>query len=67
MPPSTPAPRCLVILLAVTAGLLAPTAFADKTDVVVLLNGDHLTGEVKGLSYGQLRFTTDNMGTVYIE
>ena len=45
---------------------IAPTC-ADKTDVVVLLNGDHLTGEVRELAYGQLMFKTDDIGTLYIE
>ena len=44
-----------------------PALAAPKTDVVVLVNGDRITGEVKELSYGQLEFKTDHMGTVYIE
>ena len=48
--------------------LLAASALAaPKTDVVVLLNGDHVTGEVKGLAQGKLEFNTDNVGTIYIE
>ena len=35
--------------------------------MIVLRNGDHLTGEVKQLSRGQLKLTTDDAGTVYIE
>jgi hypothetical protein len=35
--------------------------------VVVLVNGDRITGEVKELAYGQLKFATDGMGTLYIE
>ena len=50
-------------LLAVTT---AP-ALAARTDVVVLLNGDRITGEVMELSYGQLKYKTDDMGTIYIE
>jgi hypothetical protein len=42
-------------------------AWAAKTDIVVLLNGDRITGEVKELAYGQLKFSTDDMGTLYIE
>ena len=58
---------CLVAL-ALLIGLQAASALAaDKTDVLVLLNGDHLTGEIKELTYGQLKFKTDDMGTVYIE
>jgi hypothetical protein len=43
------------------------TAFAAKTDVVVLKNGDHFTGEVKQLSRGQLKLSTDDVGTIYVE
>jgi hypothetical protein len=35
--------------------------------VVVLENGDHLTGEIKKLDRGRLELSTDDMGTVYIE
>jgi hypothetical protein len=53
---------CLFIALLSSAGV-----WADKTDVVYLVNGDRLTGEVKGLERGKLEFSTDHMGTVYIE
>jgi hypothetical protein len=49
------------------AAVSAPVAAAPKTDVVVLKNGDHLTGEVKSLQYNQVKFSTEHMGTVYIE
>ncbi len=45
----------------------AVPALAARTDVVVLTNGDRITGEVKQLSYGQLEFKTDDIGTLYIE
>jgi hypothetical protein len=49
-------------------GLAAlPASAAPKTDVVVLLNGDRLTGEVKGMQQGQLEFKTDAAGTLFIE
>ncbi len=38
-----------------------------KTDVVTFANGDHLTGEVKSLERGKLRFKTDATGTISIE
>lgn len=47
--------------------LAAGPAIAAKTDVVTLLNGDRITGEVKEVAYGQLKFSTDHMGTLYIE
>jgi putative salt-induced outer membrane protein YdiY len=40
---------------------------AAKTDVVTLLNGDRITGEVKALAQGRLRYSTDSMDTIYIE
>jgi hypothetical protein len=47
--------------------LCSATAWAAKTDIVVLRNGDRITGEVKGLDRGKLTLSTDTMGTVYIE
>jgi Protein of unknown function, DUF481 len=49
------------------ATLMASTAPAAKTDVVVLQNGDRLTGEVQQLDRGRLRLKTDDLGTVEIE
>lgn len=46
---------------------LVPTSYAAKTDIVVLENGDSVTGEVKSLDFGELRYSTDSMGTVSIE
>lgn len=53
--------------LAATLCFAAGSAFAAKTDVVTLLNGDRITGEVKEVARGQLKFATDDMGTLYIE
>jgi hypothetical protein len=47
--------------------LAAMPAFAQKTDVVVLVNGDHLTCEIKQLDRGRLEVSTDHLGTVDIE
>ena len=38
-----------------------------KTDVILLQNGDHITGEIKKLERGKLFVSTDSMGTVEIE
>ena len=46
---------------------LSPAAIAAKTDVVILVNGNAVTGEVKGLEFGSLRYSTDSMGTVNID
>jgi hypothetical protein len=42
-------------------------ALAAKTDLVVLRNGDRITGEVKGLSRGKLDYSTDDAGRLAIE
>ena len=47
--------------------LFSPYALGAKTDIVVLKNGDKITGEVKSLLRGKLEFSTDSMGTVSIE
>jgi hypothetical protein len=47
--------------------LAAAAASAEKTDVVILRNGDRLTGEISSLRRGLLAFKTDTMGTVQIE
>ncbi len=44
-----------------------PLLARDKTDVVILKNGDHVTGEIKSLARGKLSLSTDSMGTVSIE
>src|SRR5580765_2347113 len=54
-------------MLALTSLLAGPTFAAPETDVLVLLNGDRLTGEVKELSQGKLKFKTDTMDTLYIQ
>ncbi len=60
--------RSLTVLCACLLALFHSAAvLADKTDVVVLKNGDKITGEVKGLERGKLEFSTDSMGTVSIE
>ena len=42
-------------------------SYAEKTDVVILVNGDSVTGEIKALEFGALRYSTDSMGTVGID
>jgi len=44
-----------------------PAISAPKTDVIIFKNGDRLTGEVKSLERGRLRFNTDATGTISIE
>ncbi len=47
--------------------VIAMPAYAEKTDIVVLANGNIVTGEVKSLEFGSLRYSTDSMGTVNID
>ena len=48
-------------------GLFPLPAVAEKTDVVILTNGNAVTGEVKSLEFGLLKYSTDSMGTVSID
>jgi hypothetical protein len=53
------------VLLIIT--FFSSPVHADKTDIVILANGDAVTGEIKGLEFGSLRYSTDSMGTVSID
>ena len=46
---------------------LYPLAGLADTDVVIFKNGDRLTGEIKTLERGRLRFKTDATGTINVE
>jgi hypothetical protein len=54
---------CLGLALMAASG----QALAARTDVVSLVNGDSVTGEVKELTQGLLRYKTDSMSTVSVE
>jgi len=47
--------------------LVAGVAEGQKTDSVWLRNGDRITGEVKSLFRARLKYSTDDLGTIYIE
>lgn len=47
--------------------LFTQVATSEKTDIVILQNGDRITGEIKELSLGRLKFKTDDAGTIYFE
>lgn len=59
--------RKTVVLIAVLTTISMPAIAADKTDIVIFINGDRLTGEFKSLERGRLRFKTDATGTISIE
>ncbi len=54
-------------LLALGLLACAGPAWADKTDMVYLRNGDRVTCEIKNLERGRLKVSTDSMSTLYIE
>ena len=56
-----------VVVLALGLCPCATLHAQPKTDVVVLRNGDRITGEVKRLDRGRLEFSTDDAGTLYLE
>jgi hypothetical protein len=58
--------NAIVAAAAVLIITLSPCAVA-KTDVVIFDNGDRLTGEVKSLERGKLRFKTAATDTISIE
>lgn len=53
----------LALVLLWTTSILA----RDKTDVVTLNNGDHITGEISEVSRGRLELKTNDAGTIDIE
>jgi Protein of unknown function, DUF481 len=55
-------------LIAAVLLLAGPsTAFATRTDAIILRNGDHLTGEVIQMRQGKLEVKTDDAGTISVE
>jgi hypothetical protein len=59
----TRAAAAALVLLAVGP----PDALAARTDVLVLRNGDRITGEIKKLVGGRLEFKTDKAGTIQVK
>ena len=60
--------RLSSILIVIVALLLMPAAsLAAKTDVVLIVNGNTITGEIKLLDFGELSYSTDSMGTISID
>ena len=47
--------------------LTASMAWGQKTDILVLKNGDRITGEIDELLHGVLRYKTDDAGTLAVE
>jgi Protein of unknown function, DUF481 len=57
----------LMLLAFAGAGLPATAEARAKTDLVFLNNGDRMTGEIKQLSRGILKLSTNDIGTINIE
>ncbi len=53
--------RLVVLLLLATVACLSTAQAKHTDDVVVLKNGDRLTGEIKGLTRGELKFKASYM------
>lgn len=47
--------------------LSSSALFSQKTDTLVHINGNIITGEIKKIEYGLLYFSTDGMGTIEVE
>jgi len=54
-------------LVSLILATLSVAASAAKTDVIVLANGNSITGEIRSLSRGKLEYSTDDMGTLSVE
>jgi len=54
----------LIIFLLVA---LSKISFAQRTDIIIMKNGDHITGEIKKLQFGIVTFKTDDAGTLSIQ
>jgi len=56
-----------LLLVGMIAGSVVPALGAEKTDVLVLNNGDRITGEILNLSRGRVELKTDHSGTIEVE
>jgi hypothetical protein len=61
--------RVLFVLALFGAALLVPVTpvSAQKTDVIVIENGDRITGEIRSVDRGKLTYKTDDMGTLSVK
>ena len=55
------------IILLLTGILISCNALASKIDTIYYQNGDRVTAEVKQLENNQLKLSTDDAGTIYVE
>jgi len=60
-------PQRASTVAALVLALIPGSAEAQKTDSVTVRSGNRVVGEITGLQRGQLEFSTDEMGTVYVK
>ena len=66
--PSSPGfVRAVAVALAIVVSSSALVWGQKKTDLITLLNGDRITGEIVDLNRGRLELKTDDAGTLDIE
>jgi hypothetical protein len=58
---------CAVALALITLAWGASAGAAQRTDVLTIVNGDEITGEIKRLARGKLSYKTDDMGTLSVK
>lgn len=54
-------------LILVLLFLFSQTAYSQKTDIIILKNGDRITGEIKEMEAAVVRYKTDALKTVYVQ
>ena len=57
----------VALLIAGSVSIVSHVHARNKTDIVFLTNGDHMTGEIKQLDRGILQLSTNDIGTLNIE
>ncbi len=57
----------LLLLTAAALGCAASPLLAQKTDTLVARNGDVMTGEIRQLVRGKVKFSTDVAGTIWVK
>ena len=57
----------IVTIAAFVLICLPSLLYAEKKDIIILRNGNKITGEIKKLDRGMLEYSTDDMGTIHIE
>ena len=66
MAPNITRHRICVTAAFITCLLVSSVCAAENTSTLVMLNGNMITGWVKGLDQGKLSFGTDDLGTLSV-